>query len=313
MKKITMNISNVKTVKEGFKEFIQYCKVKNLSEKTIKNYYKAFDYFTDFYDWNNEVADITQQTVLQFTLHLQENYNMQSVESINTWLRYMRSVFNYWAELGYMKKVKVTLQKGEEKIKETYSDAELKILLKKPDLKKCTFTEYRTWMIINFLLGTGCRVRTLVNIKIGDLDLENMLVKYTTTKNRRQQIIPITVSLQKVLVEYLKYRGGEVNDYLFPSENNTKLLETTINHSVNKYHRARGITKTGVHRYRHTFAKNWILAGGDPFSLKTILGHSDMQIVSKYVNMFSDDLKNNFSQFNPLERFSNSSHIKLRK
>ena len=53
--------------------------------------------------------------------------------------------------------------------------------------------------------------------------------------------------------------------------------------------------------YRHTFAKNWILNGGDIFRLQKILGHSTMDMVKNYVEMFDDDLKRDFETFNPLD------------
>ena len=59
--------------------------------------------------------------------------------------------------------------------------------------------------------------------------------------------------------------------------------------------------KTGVHRWRYTFAKKWILSGGDIFRLQKMLGHSSMEIVKNYVNMFTDDLQRDFDTFNPLE------------
>ena len=45
-------------------------------------------------------------------------------------------------------------------MKETYSDLELSALLKKPDIRKATFAEYRDWVIINFLLNCGSRAAT---------------------------------------------------------------------------------------------------------------------------------------------------------
>ena len=52
---------------------------------------------------------------------------------------------------------------------------------------------------------------------------------------------------------------------------------------------------------RHTFAKKWILNGGDIMRLQTILGHSSIEMVKEYVNMFGGDLKKDFDKFNPLE------------
>jgi hypothetical protein len=50
-------------------------------------------------------------------------------------------------------------------------------------------------------------------------------------------------------------------------------------------------------------AKKWIINGGDIISLQSILGHSSIEMVKEYVNMFSDDLHNGFNSFNPLDNF----------
>jgi integrase/recombinase XerD len=61
--------------------------------------------------------------------------------------------------------------------------------------------------------------------------------------------------------------------------------------AIGKYNQKRGVNKTSVHLFRHTFAKNWITNGGDIFRLQKILGHSSIEMVKEYVEMFSDDLK----------------------
>lgn len=55
-------------------------------------------------------------------------------------------------------------------MKETYSDDELMTLLKKPEAD-CKFCEYRNWVIVNFLLNSGCRAATVRNIQNQDVDL----------------------------------------------------------------------------------------------------------------------------------------------
>lgn len=74
--------------------------------------------------------------------------------TINTRLRGVRALVNYCIELGYIDSFKISLLKNEKEIKQTYTDDEIKLLLRKPDLKKCLFAEYRNWVVINYLLAT---------------------------------------------------------------------------------------------------------------------------------------------------------------
>ena len=72
------------------------------------------------------------------------------------------------------------------------------------------------------------------------------------------------------------------------------------------------MNKTSCHLFRHTFAKKWVLSGGDIFRLQKILGHSDITVTREYVNMFSPDLQRDFERFNPLDQIGmNTVRIKM--
>jgi len=71
--------------------------------------------------------------------------------------------------------------------------------------------------------------------------------------------------------------------------------------------------KTSIHLFRHTYAKKFIQAGGNILQLQKLLGHSNLEIVKEYVNLFSDDLKLNYDKFNPLEQMVHiNSFIKMK-
>ncbi|ENK1242997.1 tyrosine-type recombinase/integrase [Clostridium botulinum] len=317
--KIELKPSTNKTFDQGYDEFIRYCKARNLRKATIKHYDDivnySFYYFLE-YEFNTEkvlIKDITSKIIEDYVIYMREKTNINDT-TINTNIRTMRTIFYYFMRLGYMETFKIKLIKTDKEIIETYTDEELEILLKKPDLKKCNFTEYSCHVVINFLLGTGCRLRTLINIKIQDLDFENDVMIFKHTKNRRGQIIPMSLSLKNVLLEYLQYRqSGNEEEWLFCNSYGEKMNETTLSGNLRAYNRRRGVMKTGIHRFRHTFAKKWILNGGDVFRLQKILGHADMQIVRNYVEMFTTDLQKDFNEFNPLESLNTSKkHIKMR-
>lgn len=165
--KITMQKTNELTLEEGYHKFIQKCRVKNLSEKTIEYYDKEFRRFLKFIDGNMPLDEITAVVIEDYTLFLKKESDANDV-TIATYMRAIRAIFYYVMKIGYMKTYAITIPKAVKKVKETYTDEELKVLLKKPNLNNCTFTEYKTWVYVNYLLATGNRISTVVNLKIKD-------------------------------------------------------------------------------------------------------------------------------------------------
>lgn len=284
----------------AIEQFLRKCRVKNLAEQTIISYQEKLKKFVKFLGADYPVGEITEETIDEFILHLRQESLKDT--SINTYLRAARSLLYFLMEGGKMKRFKIKLVKTDEVIKETYSEEELRRLLKKPNLRKTNFNEYRVWVLENYLLATGNRLSTVLDIKIKDIDFDNGLITLRKTKSRKQQIIPMANSLAAVLQEYLGIRGGTDEDYLFCNNWGGKADKRTFQQCVANYNVKRGVNKTSCHLFRHTFAKMWILNGGDAFRLQKMLGHNTLEITRRYVQMFSDDLKIDFNNFNPLEK-----------
>lgn len=313
MKKIEMTKKT--TLDQGYDEFILNCKARNLREYTIKFYDNTIRTIYKFIQPKTYIDSITSDTVDNFILACKNELNIKDT-TINTYLRALKTILYFFMGKGYMKEFKISLIKMDKEIIETYSESELDLLLRKPNIKKCDFIEYRNWVMCNFLLAVGCRLNSLINIKIEDIDFSNNMVYLKTTKNRKPLIIPLSETIIPILKEYINIRKGENEDYLFCTAFGTQVNRNTISGNLRSYNRKRGVTITGIHRFRHTFAKNWILNGGDIFRLQKILGHSDMEVVRNYVNMFTNDLQKDFNEFNPLENIlkkkDNKKSIKMR-
>ena len=300
MKKIEMSKKSNITINEAFELFIRKCKVKNLTDLSISSYEKKIIHFYEYLDKNLPITVVNADTVDNYILWLRENTEANDI-TINSYLRTVRAFLYYCMECHYIPAFKISLIKAEKKIKETYTDEELIRLLQKPDTANCSFSCYKTWVFENYLLATGNRLSTALDVCIEDIDFQNHVITLKKTKNRKQQIIPLSHTLSDILQEYLQFRGGNPTDYLFCNEYGEKATERTYQQLVRRYNIKRNVNKTSCHLFRHTFAKQWILAGGDIFRLQKILGHSDLTVTKEYVNMFGQDLQLDFERFNPLD------------
>ena len=57
----------------------------------------------------------------------------------------------------------------------------------------------------------------------------------------------------------------------------------------------------------HTFAKKWILIGGNVVTLQKILGHSSLEITQNYLNLLVSDIQKDVEEFNILREFKRES------
>lgn len=311
MEKITMSKKSNLSIQEAFDLFIRKCKIKNLTDLSISSYEKKMVHFYEFIDKSEPITAVTKDTVDDYILWLRENTEANDI-TINSYLRSVRAFLYFCMEDRYIPTFKIQLIKAEKKIKETYTDDELVRLLEKPDVDNCSFSCYKTWVFENYLLGTGNRISTALDLHIGDINFQSGVIILRKTKNRKQQIIPLSATLAEILQGYLQIRGGEADDYVFCNEYGEQASCRTYQQLVRRYNRKRGVEKTSCHTFRHTFAKNWILNSGDMFRLQKILGHSDLTVTKEYVNMFGQDLQMDFEKFNPLDNLKSRSKGTIR-
>lgn len=312
MKKIRMNTQTDKTLAEGFEEYILDCTARNLRDGTIKHYYDSFKQIGKRIPTDTLISELDESTMPDFIVDLREDPNLNEV-SMGTYARDLKTLLRFFMKLDYLPHFEIKIPKTDKEAIETYTDEELRILLKKPDVKKCSFVTYRSWVIVNFLLSSGIRQNSLINIRIKDLDFDNRLVYIRVTKNRKTLIIPLNEDIIKILQEYLRYREGTPDDWLFCSIYGEKMTKGANYTALWDYSHARGLRKTGVHRYRHTFAKKWVTMGGSVVTLQKILGHSSLAITEGYLNILTSDLKKDMDEINIIrslkrERISMKSH-----
>lgn len=224
--------------------------------------------------------------------------------TVNMYLRGWRAFFTFLYEGGFIREnpaARVKFVLGEKRIIETFSRAQLKALLDVPD--RATFTGYRDYVAMLIMLDTGVRVSELVGIRMSDINYAERTIKIRG-KGRKERLVPFQTTLERHLRTYEEIRGYLETDALIVTIDNTPMRPRSMQDNIAKIGLASGITGVRVspHTFRHTFAKMYVMNGGDMASLQRILGHATLDMVRTYVNLFSTDVSRQHAKYSPLER-----------
>ena len=294
---------------DAYDEFIAIKEVRNLSASTLRNYDISFNYFCDFYNFDRSTPlnEIKSSHIYKWmnTLKLQ---GIKPI-SINTYVSNMRSFF-YWCmaeERQYMPHFKIELMKYQEETLKMFSDEEIEALLEKPK-RSDSFVDWRTWTIVNWVLATGNRASTIINVKMCDLNFTKREITLAHTKNKKAQVIPMSSELDKVLKQYIKMWRNEadINGYLFPNIGDEQMTYRTLQTSFQRYCEKREVSRCNIHGLRHNFAKGFIMSNGNVFILQKILGHQTLDMTRRYIKIFGEDLKEEYDSHSPLDTIKKS-------
>ena len=312
MKKLKMKATKSITFEEGCNKYLEYCRQRNLREGTMNHYRQSYVQFFKFFEPSTPIEEIDEDAYKRYVLYLRSTLNNDV--SINSYLRDFITTMHYLMNEGYIQSYKMQAIKVDKSHIETYNEQELQLLLKKPNIKKCSFIEYQAWVMTNFLFSTAVRQRSLMYIKVKDIDFDNNVVYVNVTKNRKPLIVPLNQTMVNILREYLKYRNHKTDDdYLFCNVFGQQLVKSTCYHMLYEYNKRRGVETTGIHRYRHTFAKQWILSGGNVVSLSQLLGHSSLEITQNYIHLLVSDVAKQVDEINVLDKFYSKQHISMKR
>lgn len=294
---IEMPAESEKTFRELYELFVISHAARGVSETTLKNYDYHMRNIAKYLDVEQIFEAITKRDIEAAITNMRRAGLAHN--SIATYTRLLRAFYHWCGEEGYSS-IDIPNIKEKETVKETYTDEELERLLKRP-AKNCDFAEYRSWVIVNFLMNSGCRAATVRNIQNRDVDLEAKNVIFRHNKNGKIQTIPLCGLMVSILRDYMKVRKGKPEEYLFCDIYGGMLTEDALRHSIVKYNHKRGVESTSIHKFRHTFARKYLAdCGGNAFTLQKLMGHSTLKMTKHYCAIFDSDISKDFDKYSPL-------------
>lgn len=128
-------------------------------------------------------------------------------------------------------------------------------------------------MMFTYLWMTGTRITETLSVKRKDLDFDSFLITIRWLKNRKfkSRNIPMHPQLRQLLQLYC---GKMLSDDLIFDISRQRAWQL-----CQKYANA------NPHRFRHSFAVNWLKCGGSLVILSQILGHSDIRVTMEYLRI----------------------------
>lgn len=209
-------------------------------------------------------------------------------------LKIIKRIFQLAVEHGVLdRNVAIGLQvKVPEPEKKVLTNAEVELFLREAQILNHRF--YPIWVTALF---TGMRSGELYALKWSDLDFETKTISvskswsskngYTSTKNQKSRVVPISEEFFKFLKELKVQRGTE--EFVLPH-----LQEWTRGQAakvIKSFCKSIAITDIKFHDLRATFITN-LLSRGEPLvRVMAIVGHSDMETTNVYLRKAGIELR----------------------
>ncbi len=289
--------------------FLTTKKSENVTPRTLETYDSGLKRFFDYLIERNilDVTEVNAGIVREF-LVLLKGRGLRGI-TVHQFYRVLRTFFTFLYQEDYINKNPMTTVKApkvEQKEMRTFTAQEISKLLNAFD--KNDFIGMRNYCIMCLLFSTGIRKTELSNLTLADVNITNDLIRIANGKGQKERYAPIGKTLRRTMVQYLnmreEYLNGESCQWLFITPRaSRKMTNSCMGVLFQKLKKTLRLTgeKVSCHTWRHTFAKNYLLNGGDIFSLQKILGHADIATTKNYLHLNEKEVKLQHAKYNPLD------------
>lgn len=289
--------------------FIWFQRVSGHSSKTIEWHTTVLKLLDKFHKDENITCPSPQACTpehIRTFLDWLRRRNLKVI-SIQTYFRSVRAFFNWCVREGLMEEnpiVKVPMPKAEKPLPRTVTEEHLQKALSVLNFDK--FEDLRNAALFVLAFDSGARLGELLRLKLGDIDLLQRVAK-VQGKGGKERFIYFGHKTAQLLRKYLARRmlllGTPTQDEsLFVFRNGSPLDRRYALRAWHKAQKKAGLKVLPFHGLRHGFARAWLMAGGDGFSLQTLLGHSHSSTTERYVTLWGGDLQRLHAKFSPVDR-----------
>ena len=254
-------------------------KIRNYSPRTIKSYIRCLqEYFN--YTKNKNIGQVNINLIKKFLL--QKHEKKYSPQTINLYLNAIK--FFYRDIIKAPQKINLKFAKRTKK---------LPIVLSRQEIKKIisSIKNIKHKLLISLSYGAGLRVSEIINLKIQDLDINELTIHIKHAKGKKHRITVFSKKLKMQIKNLISNKNK--NAYLFESERGGRLSTRTAQKVFANALKKANIKKQATfHSLRHSFATHLLENGVDVRYVQELLGHQNIRTTQIYTKVTNPKLKN---------------------
>jgi site-specific recombinase XerD len=274
-----------------------------LEERSAARYspHTLNDYQVTFKKFLSNIGDVPLATITRADII--EFMNSQTDVSSKTLRNYHANLSSLWQwgmRQGYcseniVRSIQAPI--GEKKEVLPFERIEILTLLEVAGKSYGPVMAMRNQAILYLLLDSGIRASELCGLKIKSV---NKVTNHITVfgKGKKERKIPVsTLTLEKI-EKYLEARPKK-SEWVFTTRENLPVSRLRLDDIIEAIGKLAGI-HAYPHRFRHTFAIQFLRNGGNIYSLQKILGHTTLDMVKRYLAISQIDIDHDHAAASPV-------------
>ncbi len=164
--------------------------------------------------------------------------------------------------------------------------------------------------LVEFLYATGARISEACGLSLGDIDMQDSLVRLLG-KGNKERIVPFGRSAHAALSDWFdeggramrvpkRWKSRDNSDAVFLGVHGTRLTRQAAFHIVRKYAALAGIKEeVSPHSLRHSCATHMLVHGADLRIVQELLGHASVSTTQIYTKVDDELLVSVYRESHP--------------